>query len=491
MRASNPMTLAILVTVLSVLGPSLGRATPPTQKALERWLTEVGYDSKYGFRPEDRPDANPHINKLKTMPVEIGVWKDGDTFQWRSWRKLKVAHQWCALAGLMDAVSLWMTMNSFELRARPFHVFVECESRGWARVSFALGPDRESFDVMKLEVSFGGGVDYSAEAPLRIKPSEVKRASSGPFGVEHEATLLAQQSYRELGDVKSPVQTVHLPQGSLPGGGIDCTPVSGLFEGDAELCAKVIDTTDERIVASTALKHYLEGLQRRWEQGLHREGLAPIWVFVYGKDHRRASVRPLDKDHIEVAWAKSRYEVRRERVAVPRRFLAQTATLPPEAARPKPPLPAPDLTSRLTWLGSMGPFIAFALTGDGERAKGASLDLAKLIEHLGPATKTEDSWVTCTPKTRTEPKHCELKPRVEVDEAACVALGWGLAAGVPLTAKPPWTAREEVSLWVHCGLAEGHPVVALRRKAVGKNRLEIVPEIGPTLIAPIDPSKPL
>lgn len=486
-----PISSVLVLVMLLVSGVlSASHATPPTQKALEKWLTEVGYDTKYGFRPEDRPAANDAINRLKKMPVDLRVWREGDSFQWRSWRKLKVPHQWCALAGLMDGVSLWATMNSLEMRARPFHVFVECESTGWARVSFALGADRESFDVMKLEVSFGGNVDYSAEAPLRMKPSEVKRAASGPYGTEHEATLLAQQSYRELGDVKSPVSTVHLPQGSLPDGGIDCTPVSGLFEGDAELCAKKLDTTDERLVASTALVHYLQGLQRRWEQGLYRDGLAPIQVFVYGKDHRRASVRPLDKDHIEVAWAKSRYEVRREKVAVPRRFLAAQATLPPEATRPKPPLATADLTSRLTWLGSMGPFIVFALTGDGERAKGASLDLAKLLEQLGPATKTEDSWVSCTPKTRTDPKHCELKPRVEVDEAVCVALGWGLAAGVPLTAKPPWTSREEVSLWLHCGVAEGHPVVALRRKAVGKNRLEIVPEFGPTLIAPIDPSKP-
>ena len=486
MRVLTSYLVAVLA-LFSLGAPSSVRADAPSLKALEKWLTEAGYDTVYGLRPEDRPEANEAINKLKTMPIELSRWPVGDSFEWRSYRKLNVPHQRCALAAMMDAVSLWMSMNAFEMRARPFHVYIDCESRAWAKVSFELATDPDAFDVMKFEASY----IRKGEAPLRMKRSEVKRAASGPYGTEHEATLLAQQGYRELGAVESPVSTIHIAKAYLPEGGIDCTPVSDVFDGATELCARRLDTTDERLVASTALIHYLEGLQRRWEQGEHREGLAPIWVFVYGKDHRRASVRPLDKEHIEVAWAKSRYEVRREKVAVPRRFLASGATLPPEAPRAKRPLPAADLTSRLTWLGSQAPFIVFALTGDGERAKNAGLDLAKLLEYLGPATKTEDSWVTCTPKTRTSPKHCELKPRIEADEALCVSLGWGLAAGVPLTPKPPWTAREEVSLALHCGTTEGHPVLAFTRKPVGKNRLEIVPEIGPPLIAPIDPAKPI
>ncbi|HRE90139.1 MAG TPA: hypothetical protein PK095_13480, partial [Myxococcota bacterium] len=408
MRVLTSCVLA-LVTLATLGAATPGHAKNPSLKALEKWLTEAGFDSVYGLRPEDRPAANEAINKLKSTPVELMRWPRGEGFEWRSHRKLNVPHQRCALAAMMDAVSLWMSMNAFEMRARPFHVYVECESRAWAKVSFELATEPDAFDVMTFEASY----IRKGEAPFRMKPSEVKRADSGPYGIEHEVTLLAQQSYRELGALESPVSAIHISRDRLPGGGTDCTPVSDLFDGLSELCARRIDTTDERLVASTALMHYLEGLQRRWEQGEYREGLAPIGVFVYGKDHRRASVRPLDKEHLEVAWAKSRYEVRREKVAVPRRFLAKAATLPPEAPKARPPAPAADLASKLTWLGSRAPFIVFALTGDGERAKTAGLDLAKLLEHLGPPTKTDDSWVSCTPKSRTSPKHCELKPRVE------------------------------------------------------------------------------
>jgi hypothetical protein len=55
--------------------------------------------------------------------------------------------------------------------------------------------------------------------------------------------------------------------------------------------------------------------------------------------------------------------------------------------------------------------------------------------------------------------------------------------------KPPWTAREEVTLALHCGEGEGHRVLAVKRKAGGKNRLDIETEISPPMVAPIDPSK--
>ncbi len=67
--------------------------------------------------------------KPRKMSVELVPWKDGDSFEWRSQRKPEALHQGCALAGLIDAVSVWTTVNGFEMQARPFHVYGEPASR--------------------------------------------------------------------------------------------------------------------------------------------------------------------------------------------------------------------------------------------------------------------------------------------------------------------------------------------------------------------------
>jgi hypothetical protein len=186
--------------------------------------------------------------------------------------------------------------------------------------------------------------------------------------------------------------------------------------------------------------------------------------------------------------------VRRQRLTVERRFMANTPTI----ARREPPIPDPpsaaDLESRLTWYGQRAPHLVLAMSGDLEKAKASSMDLAGLLEHLGPmkTAKEGGGWASCTPKKGTTPKHCELRPGYELDEPMCMALAWGLAAGVPHLAKPPWTLKEEVTLAVHCGLQEGHRVIEVHRKVTGQNRLAIqVGDKAPPWLAPIDPSKPL
>lgn len=253
------------------------------------------------------------------------------------------------------------------------------------------------------------------------------------------------------------------------------------------------DTTDERRLAGLALLRLLESIHGRWERGEHRDGLPPTWIFVHGKERRWAYARPVDGKEIELVVIKY-YEVTRKRVTVKRRFMADKPTIAArEPVSPDAPSAA-DLKSRLNWYGQRAPHLVLAMSGDLDKAKGSSMDLAGLLDHLGPVASAKEGggWASCTPKKGKTPKHCEVRPRVEVDEPACIALGWALAAGVPHMAKPPWGLKEEVTLAVHCHPEEGHRGVNVHRKVAGKNRLAIqVDEKAPPFLAPIDPSKPL
>jgi hypothetical protein len=101
-----------LLAAAVVFGGTARADNNAMMKAVERWMTEAGLDERYGYRPQDRPEANAAIEKLKKRPIDLRLWEDGGRVGWRSVRKLDEPHQRCGLAAIMDGASLWVTMKN-------------------------------------------------------------------------------------------------------------------------------------------------------------------------------------------------------------------------------------------------------------------------------------------------------------------------------------------------------------------------------------------
>lgn len=119
---------------------------------------------------------------------------------------------------------------------------------------------------------------------------------------------------------------------------------------------------------------------------------------------------------------------------------------------------------------------------------GRSRSVASLVALVALVTLAA---LAVTAAAQPRPAHVTARDRwMTAVTPACASIAWAVAGALTHVRKPPWKPREDVELSVACGQRDGRPMLAVRRRAIDARRVEITVDVGPPMIAPIDPSKP-
>ena len=503
--ASLVASLVALVTLAALAVTAAAQPRPAHVTARDRWMTAVRFNEKFVFdagSPAKIDQADAAIRKQPLLAVPIG---SDAAWTWRIRRDLAgVPHQICAAAALNDAVSLWLWFDDNGLGARPFEVMVDCASRAWVRVAVKRAGPAGGHDTLRLERSFGGDAELALEAPLELTASD--QSAKLARGREHEQAWLAAQAYHEIVERRPPLALRRdvSDAAAVSWTMLDCGPGGFGYAGADELCTGRVSTTDGNALVSAALWQFLRLATDRGARGPARDHLPARWLFVHGGSREWALVRTTGPDTLEVVLVRS--WILRDRQEVPLRVDARRlGTL---AASPAPAgaslsgggaermallrdaaafaPSAPTEQARLAWYAERAGFAARAL-GAIPAAVPSAADVGAALDGVRRGGKRT---LTCQPGKRKDPRYCQVLVAQELEAPACASIAWAVAGALPHVRKPPWKPREDVELSVACGQRDGRPMLAVRRRPIDARRVEITVDVGPPMIAPIDPSKP-
>lgn len=497
----NPLAGSVAM-IIALAATAEGQPRPAPIVARDRWMAAVEFTERFSYDAGSATkidQADAAIRKQPLVAVQVG--SEG-SWSWQIRRDLPDApHQICAAAALNDAVFLWTWFDDNGLGARPFEVRIECASRAWVRV--AVTRASAGHDTLRLERSFGGDHDLALEAPLELTASD--QTAKIARGREIEQSWLAAQVYREIVG-QHPALALRRDVGdaaAVTWTALECGAGAFSYAGADELCVGRVSTTDGDALISAGLWQFLR-LASPGEQAPARDHLPGRWLFVHGDGPEWGLLRTTGPDTLEVVQVRSwilddrkvvplRVDARRLRTLGATSVADRTslsagaagrAALLREALAFAPS--AANESARLAWYADRAAFAARALGAVSSAVPSPSDVLAA----LDGVRKGGKRTLSCQPARRKRPRYCQVFVAQELAVPACTSVAWALAGALTHVRRPPWRPREVVELSVACGEREGRPMLAVHRRTVDARRLEIAVDVGPPMIAPIDPSKP-